>query len=130
MKLTLVLNADYTPLRVISWKKAVVLTFKGVVDLVDCYDDKIKDSKGRHHPLPCVIVLKKYVRHTKKVRFSKTNVYLRDDFQCQYCGKVLSPNQLTYDHVIPKSKFRNKDKQTCWTNIVTCCVECNKKKAN
>ena len=89
---TLVLNADYTPIRTISWKKAIRLYYKGVVEVVDNYDYKIKDSKGRLHNVPAVVSLKKYVRNMKKVKFSKNNVYIRDNFQCQYCGRKLPPN--------------------------------------
>lgn len=138
---TLLLNADYVPLKTITWRKAMRLLYKGVVIPVEYYDEtdvmrgdvstaSILDSKGRHHPVPSVIVLKKWVRQTFTVKYNSKNVYLRDKMTCQYCGKKFPPKFLTKDHVIPRSRYKNKDKQTCWENIVTCCIDCNRKKGN
>ena len=126
----LILNADYLPMKSIRWKKALLLVYKGVVSPIEYYEDFIRDSKGRQHMLPAVIVLHKWVRQNFIVKFNRKNVFLRDKMVCQYCNQIFQPEQLTYDHVIPRSKFRNKNKQTCWFNIVTCCYPCNTKKAN
>lgn len=132
MKKTLVLNADYYPLTSISWKKAMELIFKNKAIEVEFYeDDHILDASGNHWPRPCVIRLKKYIkRQIKKVPFCRKNVYMRDRFQCQYCGKSFEPNDLTYDHVIPRSKWKNLKSPTNWDNIVTACFKCNNIKAD
>ncbi len=75
--------------------------------------------------LPAVIRLKRFIRrNTPIVKFSRQNLYVRDRGRCQYCGTPFDPQDLTYDHVIPRSKGG----QTEWTNVVTCCAKCNLKK--
>jgi 5-methylcytosine-specific restriction endonuclease McrA len=77
--------------------------------------------------LPEIIVLSLYDRMPKKdVKFTRQNVYLRDRYTCQYCGKIFDPKDLNLDHVIP----RDKAGKTNWENVVTSCIRCNSKKAN
>lgn len=57
-------------------------------------------------------------------RFNRKNLFARDNNQCQYCGRVLPTNQLSIDHVMPRSQ----NGQTTWENVVACCVKCNTKK--
>jgi 5-methylcytosine-specific restriction endonuclease McrA len=59
-----------------------------------------------------------------QIPFSRANIYLRDRYQCQYCAQRFSASELTFDHVVPASKGGRKD----WQNIVTCCIQCNRKK--
>lgn len=76
---------------------------------------------------PRVVVLTLYDRLPRlEVRFSRRNVFLRDQFTCQYCAKVLPETQLNLDHVTP----RDKGGRTTWENIVTSCFRCNTRKAN
>ena len=63
---------------------------------------------------------------TKELPFSRTNIFKRDKYTCQYCGKHLEKDELTIDHVFPKSRMG----PDIWENLVTCCKECNQKKAN
>jgi 5-methylcytosine-specific restriction endonuclease McrA len=63
-------------------------------------------------------------RRLHQVPFSRANIYLRDRYQCQYCGNRFSASELTFDHVTPASQGGRKD----WENIVTCCIQCNRKK--
>jgi 5-methylcytosine-specific restriction endonuclease McrA len=70
-----------------------------------------------------VVSLKDYVKPARHPAFTRFNVFLRDSFQCQYCG---SKDDLTFDHVIPRSKGG----QTTWENVVAACAPCNLKKAN
>jgi 5-methylcytosine-specific restriction endonuclease McrA len=65
-------------------------------------------------------------RSTGAVRFCRENVYIRDNYTCQYCGDKLSAKHLTLDHVIPASKNGKKN----WTNVVSACRTCNQRKAN
>jgi 5-methylcytosine-specific restriction endonuclease McrA len=65
------------------------------------------------------------VKKTKTpVKFSRQNIYARDKYRCQYCGAKFGPEELTYDHVVPRSRGG----KTKWDNIVTCCIRCNRKK--
>jgi 5-methylcytosine-specific restriction endonuclease McrA len=77
--------------------------------------------------VPKVIVLAGYDRLPRlEVRFSRRNVFLRDQFTCQYCSRTLPEAQLNLDHVHP----RDKGGRTSWDNIVTSCFRCNTRKAN
>lgn len=124
MERVLLLNATYEPLRVISWKRAVTLLTLGKVEVLESYDREVR-SVTIAIRLPAVVRLLHLVRfrdHT--IRFSRQNIYVRDKYQCQYCGKTMDACDLTYDHVVPKSMGG----ETVWENIVTCCLPCNKKK--
>lgn len=124
MSSTLMLSSRYEPLRVISWKRAVALLFLGKVEVLEEYDEEIR-SVSLTIKMPAVVRLLKYFNyHSQPVRFSRQNVYVRDNYTCQYCGRKLPPQQLTFDHVIPKSLGG----KTQWENIVTCCTICNVKK--
>ena len=136
----LVLNADYTPLSVVKWDRAITLSLINSEDptkgaqVVDYYEgDYIKDTRGNKYGMPAVVRITKYVKIGKNIPFSRKNVFLRDQLTCQYCGKQLPPEGLTYDHVIPRAKWKKQNHQrspTQWENIVTACVTCNRKKAN
>jgi hypothetical protein len=126
----LLLNADYTPLHIIDWKKAIVWNIKYAnnkkygIEIVDFYkDDFIQCSGNKKIPIPVVAKTKRF--------FHQQNIFIRDDYTCQYCGSQFVYNELTYDHVVPKSSWKH-DKQaaTTWTNIVTACIKCNRKKGN
>lgn len=121
------LNADYSILHFVTLARALVLLVEQKVTLLDA------EEKPYVHPnfnfgRPYVIVLKKYV-HTphRKVKLSRRNILLRDNYTCQYCGKEMSNDSATIDHVIPKSKF-NGEKYNTWKNLVACCKSCNNKK--
>ncbi len=124
MEQVLLLNLTYEPLKIINWKKAVTLLLLGKVEVLEEYNKEIHAVSFKIR-LPSVVRLLKFVKWKKApVKFSRMNIYERDEFCCQYCGKRLPPEDLTYDHVIPKSRGG----KTMWTNIVTCCVDCNRKK--
>jgi 5-methylcytosine-specific restriction endonuclease McrA len=79
--------------------------------------------------IPEVIVITDYIRNekkTRKLRFSRQNVFRRDSYSCQYCGKKCSKKELTIDHINPKSKGG----PTSWINITSACFKCNIKKAD
>jgi len=121
---TLLLNATFEPLMVISWKKAAVMVILEKVEVVEEYDRILRGVTVALR-LPAVIRLTRYVRRKSPlVKFSRQNLYFRDSGRCQYCGTSFEHKELTYDHVIPRSKGG----QTEWTNVVTCCTSCNLKK--
>jgi hypothetical protein len=138
----LVLNADYTPLGLIGWKRAVVLVARNEdnpdigAESIDFYPDKkILSSGGRYFPVPAVIRHVRYKRTKgKRVSFSKKNVFLRDKMTCVYCGhKDITGDTLTFDHVVPRKIWKEhnyKGTPTQWTNIVTCCRSCNLSKGD
>jgi 5-methylcytosine-specific restriction endonuclease McrA len=135
----LVLNADYSPLGIINWQRALIWSIKHETDstvgveIIDFYkNDYIMGVHGKKHPIPAVVKTAKYFRlNNQRVNFSRKNIFIRDNHTCQYCGCKKENNQLTYDHVIPKSIWnRNIGSPTRWTNIVTACVDCNRRKAN
>ena len=123
----LLLNTSYEPLKIVGWQKALILWFQGKVEIID-YHNVFARSARASFQLPSIIRLKTYVRPriTEGVRFCRENVYIRDDFTCQYCGDRLPARHLTLDHVVPAS---HKGKKV-WTNVVSACRECNQRKAN
>lgn len=122
---TLMLTNDYAPLKVISWQRAIELLTIGKVEVVEEYDQEIR-SAYLVIKIPAVVrLLKRFRRVKKPVKFSRVNIYARDNYTCQYCMKRKSVHELTYDHVIPKSQGG----KTTWTNIVSACGDCNGKKA-
>ena len=125
MHATLLLNTSYEPLRVISWKKALILLFSGKVEVIEEHDQEVH-SVTFAVKLPSICRLLKYVRvrNRQRVRFSRANIYARDNYTCQYCGKGFSPEDLTFDHVVPVAVGGQKR----WDNIVTACFRCNHRK--
>jgi 5-methylcytosine-specific restriction endonuclease McrA len=123
----LVLNADYRPLSYYplslwAWQDAVKAIFSERVNIVAEYDMHVSCPSFKMK-LPSVISLKTYIQPNKYPAFTRFNVFLRDEFKCQYCGKE-GNKDLTFDHVIP----RNLGGQTTWQNIVAACSPCNFKK--
>jgi 5-methylcytosine-specific restriction endonuclease McrA len=124
MEWTLLLNSTFEPLMVVSWKKAIILVILEKVEVISEYDRKVRGVSVALR-LPAVIRLTRYIRRkTPLVKFSRQNLYYRDRGRCQYCGVAFEPKELTYDHIVPRSRGG----QTEWTNVVTCCTACNLKK--
>jgi 5-methylcytosine-specific restriction endonuclease McrA len=124
MEQVLLLNLTYEPLRIISWQRAVRLLTLGKVEVVEETDQVIR-SVSFVIRLPSVVRLLRLIRPKRpEVKFSRQNIYLRDNFRCQYCGARVSSSELNLDHVIPRSLGG----QTTWENIVTCCIPCNVRK--
>ena len=124
MENVLLLNVTYETLKVIDWRRAVTLLVMGKVEVLEEYSREVR-SISFSIKLPAVVRLLRLVKRPKvPVRFSRQNIYTRDKHKCQYCGRRFPPEELTYDHVIPKSRGG----RTVWSNIVTCCVGCNSAK--
>ena len=127
----LVLNADahpisYLPISLIQWKEAIKYIYHDKCDILEWYDDWLVRSPSWETRVPAVIMMREYVKHKSEVRFSKSNLFLRDSYTCCYCGEKQTKKDLTMDHVLPLSKGG----ETSWTNIVTACGPCNFSKSD
>lgn len=125
----LILNADYQPinylpLSTLDWKRAIMDVMLEKVDVIATYDDVIIHSALHSFEVPSVVVSKVFRKPRKRIEFSKSNVFLRDSYICQFCGVVGTKTSLTFDHWIPKAEGG----KTVWDNIISCCTPCNNKK--
>ncbi|MCA1775256.1 MAG: HNH endonuclease [Loktanella sp.] len=123
----LVLNADYRPLSYYPlslwpWQEAVKAAWLDRVDIVSEYDEEVH-SPTTTIRIPSVVVLKDFIKPQKRVAFTRFNLFLRDEFRCQYCG---TRHDLTFDHVVPRAKGGI----TSWENVVAACSPCNLKKGS
>ncbi|KPN61883.1 hypothetical protein XMM379_002009 [Aliiroseovarius sp. xm-m-379] len=121
----LVLNADfrplsYYPLSLWPWQEAIKAVFLDRVNILAEYDELVH-SPSMEMRIPSVVVLKDYVKPQKRVAFTRFNLFLRDEFCCQYCG---GKGDLTFDHVVPRASGG----VTSWENVVAACQKCNLKK--
>lgn len=126
MERTLLLNATFEPLKIISWQRAITLITQGKVEVIESYD---RDVRGVSitFKLPSILRLLKLARvrrTSREVRFSRANIYLRDKYTCQYCGVKYPAEDLTFDHVVPQVQGG----EVSWENIVTACLSCNNRK--
>ncbi|HYB91065.1 MAG TPA: HNH endonuclease [Candidatus Binataceae bacterium] len=137
----LVLNRSYLPVHVTSVKRAFALLYQGIARAVDEQYRTFDFQSWRdlsveiHHErlgtvggvirVPRVLLLIAYERVPKRhVRFSRFNIFARDNNTCQYCGKRLPRTDLNLDHVIPRSRGGT----STWENIVCSCHRCNRRK--
>ncbi len=123
----LVLNADYRPLSYYPlslwpWQDAVKAVFLDRVQIVAEYDEVVR-SPTTEIRIPSVVVLRDYVKPRRRVAFTRFNLFLRDEFLCQYCG---AKDDLTFDHVIPRARGG----VTSWENVVAACSKCNLRKGS
>ena len=129
MNNVVVLNADYTFLSFIDWKKALTLLSKERIEVVK-YSETVVNTVSKTFQIPLIVKLTYFVDmiYKRKVSFSHSNVFVRDNYTCGYCGNVYSKNskELTIDHIIPKSKGGKND----WMNCITACKSCNALKGN
>lgn len=121
----LVLNADYRPLSYYplslwTWQEAIKASFLDRVDIVAEYDAEVR-SPSMTIRIPSVVVLREYVRPARTAAFTRFNLFLRDEFTCQYCG---AKGEMTFDHVVPRSRGG----RTTWENVVASCGTCNLRK--
>jgi len=128
---TLVLNADYTPFTVLplsatNWMAAITNMWLGKYDAERVYEGVKIRSQKLSLELPSVVVNKTYRNPDRRIAFSTSNVYLRDDYTCQYCGKKFTGTELTFDHIKPRCLGG----KTTWKNIVSSCRKCNSKKGH
>jgi 5-methylcytosine-specific restriction endonuclease McrA len=124
---TLYLDHEWRPLRVESWTRAISDFCLGKVEVIEYSKDRTIRGVSREYPLPSVVrVLKKFKREKIRIKFSRLNIYARDKFTCQYCNVRFDTEELTFDHVVPRSRGG----RTSWENIVTACGLCNSEKSD
>lgn len=126
----LLLNADFSPisifpLKTLSWQESVRGLFLKKLIPVAEYDIEVSSPTSTFR-LPSVVALTDYKKVPRSVAFSRTNIWLRDNGRCVYCQTALSTAELTFDHVMPRSRGGD----TSWENIVCSCTACNLRKAN
>lgn len=116
---TLVLDIGYQPINAVPLSRALRYIINGKVEVLEEYEDYPIHPDWR---APAVVRLMHWIRpHQRRVRFSRQNVLARDRWRCCYCGQRRPVRDLTFDHVIPRSRGG----RTCWENIVTACSGCN-----
>ena len=124
----LILNAAYEPVRIVGWERAMILWLAEKTEVLESYEKEVHSVNATFR-LPSVMRITRFVRfkrNNSRVRFSRLHVFLRDDYNCQYCSKAFHSKELTMDHVIPVVRGG----KTTWSNIVTCCVDCNQRKGS
>jgi 5-methylcytosine-specific restriction endonuclease McrA len=126
---TLVLNADgapvnFLPLSTVDWQEAIRYMVLEKAHVVAWHDDWIVRSAHWETQVPAIIMLKDYMKPKTAIRFSKSNVFLRDRYICQYCHDKLEKRECTLDHVLPTSLGG----KTTFENTTTACGPCNANK--
>lgn len=114
-------------MKIINWQKALVLWFQDKVEILEYHSVYVRSARFTIQ-IPSVMRLKRYIRPRPfaRIRFSRENIYIRDNFTCQYCGQRFHGRDLTLDHVVPASKNGAKT----WNNVVAACRPCNQRKGN
>ena len=127
MQKVLLLDKENRPINICSWKRALILIMKNKAEAARCLNDIDEMIKIGNIFIPRVIKLTYNLAvQYKELPFCRENILVRDEFICQYCGKKFPAEELTLDHVFPKSRLG----PDIWENIVTCCKECNQYKAD
>ncbi|RMF04514.1 MAG: HNH endonuclease [Chloroflexi bacterium] len=123
----LVLNATYEPLSVVSVKRAVVLLLKEKAELIEAAEAYLR-AENFQIPRPLVIRLVYFVKIPRRMSLPVTRrtILARDNYTCQYCGATPVRQELTLDHVLPRSRGG----KSTWENVVTACKKCNGRKGN
>jgi len=127
----LLLNTDgqpvsLLPMSTLTWQEAIKYIVLEKATVLEWHEDWIVRSARWETPVPAVLMLKEYMKPKISVRFSKSNVFLRDLYACQYCGDAVNRKTATLDHVLPVSHGG----KTTYENCVTACGPCNSSKGN
>ncbi len=151
----LVLNRFYMAVHVVSVRRALVLLYRDLAEVINVEDGQyynydfsawlemsefqMADPENEYDDsdwirsvnfslmVPRVVRLNFYDKVPRlTLRFNRRNLFARDSNTCQYCSKKLPLSQLSFDHVIPKSRGG----KTTWENVVCCCLKCNGKKSD
>ena len=144
----LVLNKSWQPINTTTVRNAIALLYQDCAQVVEpnsyaTFDfeswkdaaefarattaKRVLQGNDWSMPLPEVIVLRRYNGfHRQRVKFSRRNIFVRDRNTCQYCANKFRTQELTLDHVLPRSRGG----LATWENIVLACQRCNRRKAN
>lgn len=121
---TLVLNAGYEPIAVVSDRRALILVLGGKAVVLEADAGNPLRSAYCEFAGPRVILLKRYVRvpMARSTPVSRKGVLRRDDHRCAYCEGFAN----TIDHILPRSRGGGDS----WENLVACCLRCNNVKGD
>lgn len=126
----LLLNSYYQPINIIHERKAINLLVRGKINIIHSWDNKSYTTINNTYDMPAVAQLTYNIRHfVPKIKFSFKRVMERDGFKCCYCDWAPYQNdikKLEIDHVVPRSSGGTNS----WSNCVTCCGPCNRKKGS
>ncbi len=127
---TLLLNADMQPisllpLSIVDWQEAIRYMVLDKAEVLEWHDEWVVRSARWETRVPAVLMLKEYQKPKSTMRLSKRNIFLRDEYTCQYCGVDVNDQTATLDHVHPVSLGG----KTTWENSTTACKTCNYRKA-
>lgn len=141
---SLVLNRNWQPIHVATVARALVLLWNEHAKVVDPRDyqqydwndwtkidpqddDLVIRTMNHRIRVPEVVTLNRFDgMPSSAVTFSRRNVFKRDRMTCQYCGRQPGGEELTIDHVVPRSRGG----KSTWDNCVLACVGCNASKAD
>lgn len=131
MSSCLLLNSDalplsYLPLSTVPWEEAIKLMVLNKVSILEFYENWTVHSPSWSTEVPAVMMLRDYEKRKTNIRFSKSAVFLRDLWRCQYCGTEVNRKTATLDHVLPISHGG----KSVWENCSTACSACNSSKGN
>lgn len=125
MRRTLILDANYQPVAIVSWQKALcyVLLEKAVV--IEEYADFVVRSISKTFNVPKILrVLNSAKVKDKRISLTSHNIYKRDNYTCAYCLTTMIKGELTIDHIVPLCQGG----RNTWENLITACTDCNGKK--
>lgn len=127
----LVLNADFRPLSshplsTWGWRDAMTAVFFDRVSVLATYDRSARTAGGRSIALPSVVLLRRYVSPVRRVSVTRFGIFTRDGQRCSYCLEQKATSELTFDHVVPRSRGG----ESTWENLASACMPCNFRKAN
>lgn len=124
---TLVLDMSYMPVAKVHWQRALTLFFQNKVEIIEEYEDREIRSISFSIKMPSIIRFLRAMKGKKRaIKFSRGNIYMRDNGKCQYCGDKVPMATFTYDHIVPRAQGG----KTEWTNVAVACSKCNQKKGN
>jgi 5-methylcytosine-specific restriction endonuclease McrA len=150
-----VLNRSYVAVRVVSVRRAFVMLFRDAAEVIHVEDGAYanydfqswcelsqlwtREIAACHSHADWVravnfsILAPRIIRlllfdqvPRQSVRLNRRTLFARDGNRCQYCGDSYPNSQLSLDHVTPRSRGGD----TCWENVVTCCLTCNSRKGD
>ena len=124
----LLLDVNHEPIEIIGWRKAMEYLIRGRAEIVEEYEDENARVRtvSTTFTIPSVLKMLKRFKRSRGARFSRHNVFVRDEFKCQYCGKGCTSKNLTIDHVHPQCKGG----PSTWENVALACLPCNQRKGD